>query len=76
LAGGGCIDGQRIARSHGVKTRVVRLRRRGTSGIDGCRLRPDIVTRVGDQSIELDVKPEDAMALLAALSGAKDGEAG
>jgi hypothetical protein len=56
---------------YGVRTKVVRLRRKGTVGLEGVRLRPDIpVTDSGDV-VELSLKHPEAMALLAALTGAK-----
>jgi hypothetical protein len=59
-------------RNHGVRTRVVRVRRKGTCGVAGVRLRQDVVARIGPDNIELDVTPEDAMGFLAAMTGAKD----
>ena len=59
---------------YGVKTKIVRLRRKGTAGLEGVRLRPDIsVTDSGDM-VALSLNHPEAMALLAALTGAKPGE--
>jgi hypothetical protein len=62
--------------SRGVPVRVVRLRRRGTVGLDGSRLRPDIQGSVeGDDRVNLNMSEDDALAFLAALTGAtEDGE--
>jgi hypothetical protein len=56
---------------YGVHTRVVRLRRRGTVGIEGVRLRPGLDIQADSEKIEIALSNPEAMALLAALSGAK-----
>jgi hypothetical protein len=73
-------DVARATAKHGskvstVKTRAVRICRRGTCGIEGVRLRPDVEAKQGRSgAIELAMKPEDAMALLGVMRRAKDGE--
>ena len=62
-------------RDHGVKTRVVRLRRRGTSGIEAIGFRPDVDARVKDGGVALGLPREDLMDLMAALTRAKRGGA-
>jgi hypothetical protein len=60
------------SKASGVVTRAVRVRRRGTCGVVGVRLRPDIKATVDGERIELSVKADDVMALLAVMHGAKD----
>jgi hypothetical protein len=57
----------------GIEVSVLRLRRRGTRGIEGYRLRPDI--RVDDLGggFGLGISEADGMQLMARLAGAKSG---
>jgi hypothetical protein len=59
-------------REYGVRVRIVRLRRRGTVGLEACRLRPDV--RITEQGglIDIGVSAKDAQAMLAALTGGTD----
>ena len=67
-------EGQTIGRrEHGIEVRIVRIRRRGTLGIQAYRLRPDIkVNDAKDGMLELIMSHPEAMDLLAALTGATD----
>jgi hypothetical protein len=69
-------EGRRMGiRDNGIVVKVVRLRRKGTCGIEGVRLRPGIKVKANDEFIGIDVSDAEAMAFLAALTGAKEGEA-
>jgi hypothetical protein len=60
-------------RENGVVVKVVRLRRRGTCGIEAVRLRPGLDVSAKDGTIGIGLSTADAMTMLAALSGAKEG---
>jgi hypothetical protein len=62
----------REGRGRDVPVRVIRLRRRGTVGLEGARLRPTIATRVGDGMIALDLPAELGFAFKAALESATE----
>jgi hypothetical protein len=60
-------------REYGVLVKIVRLRRRGTCGIEGYRLRPDLkVDTSSDGKIEFLLSQPEGMALLAALTGGNE----
>jgi hypothetical protein len=68
-------EAKRVGMSeYGVRVNVVRIRRRGTCGLELVRLRPDLdITREAD-SIAIAMTPADAMKLLATISRAKTGD--
>jgi hypothetical protein len=59
---------------NGVTVTVVRLRRRGTCGIEAVRMRAGLDVSKADGVLGIGVSPSDAMAMLAALTGAKSEE--
>jgi hypothetical protein len=61
-------------RENGVSVKVVRIRRRGSCGIEAVRMRPwvDVKIREGGD-LDIGVGKEEAMTILAALTGAKSG---
>jgi hypothetical protein len=61
-------------REHGVSVKVVRLRRKGTCGLEAVKLRTGItVNEHGDGLTGLGgIGQDEAMAMLALLTGAKD----
>jgi hypothetical protein len=56
---------------NGVKVKVVRLRRRGTSGLEWVRIRKGVDVNEKNGLLGIGVSDAEAMAMLAALSGAK-----
>jgi hypothetical protein len=56
---------------YGVRTKVVRRRRKGTAGLEAVRLRPDIDVTADEERLTLSLSNPEAMALLTALTGAK-----
>jgi hypothetical protein len=59
---------------YGVRTKVVRWRRKGTAGLEAVRLRPDIDVTTDSERLSLSLSNPEAMALLTALTGAKEAE--
>lgn len=59
---------------YGVRVKIVRIRRKGTCGVEAIRLRPDIATTFDGDRVGLGLKPEDVMNLMAVMSRAKGGE--
>jgi hypothetical protein len=59
-------------RENGVATKVVRLRRRGTCGIEAVRMRAGLDVSEKDGLVGIGITATDAMTMLAALSGAKE----
>ena len=59
---------------YGVKTKIVRIRRRGTLGLEAVRLRPDLKISSDAETIGISMPPADAMQILATLRGAKQGK--
>ncbi|HEY2517826.1 MAG TPA: hypothetical protein VGI39_43450 [Polyangiaceae bacterium] len=64
-------------REYGVVTRIVRIRRRGTRGIEGYRLRQGLDVQHLDGVLRFSVGRPEAMEMLATLTGAvkRSGEA-
>jgi hypothetical protein len=63
-------------RENNVAVKVVRLRRRGSCGLDAVRMRPGLDVSEKDGLVSFGVSPAEAMAMLATLTGAKtEGEA-
>jgi hypothetical protein len=60
-----------MGREHGIEVRIVRLRRRGTCGLEAFRIRPDIAVRIESGEIRFDVAKEEAMRMLEILTRAK-----
>jgi hypothetical protein len=58
-------------RENGVAVKVVRLRRPGTCGIEGVRIRAGLDVTVEDGTVSFDVSKPEAMAMLTQLMGAK-----
>jgi hypothetical protein len=60
-------------REHGVSVKVVRLRRKGTCGLEAVRLRTGITVSERDGLVGLGgIGQDEAMAMLAILTGAKE----
>jgi hypothetical protein len=60
-------------RENGVTTKVVRLRRRGTCGMQAVRLRPGLDVTDKDGFLSFGIGASEAMEMLATLTGAKVG---
>ena len=58
-------------RTNGVAVTVVRLRRRGTCGIEGVRLRQGLDVNSTGDLVTIGLSAEEAKSMLAALTGAK-----
>ena len=58
-------------RENGVAVKVVRLRRRGTCGLEAVRMRQGLEVSQNEGFIGINVSDVDAMTMLAALTGAK-----
>jgi hypothetical protein len=59
-------------RENGVVVKVVRLRRRGTCGIEAVRMRAGLDVSAKDGTLGIGLSAADAMTMLAALSGGKE----
>jgi hypothetical protein len=71
-------EARRIGREeYGVDVRIVRLRRRGTKGIEGYRLRQNLDVRSENGLISFNVTNKESMDILAVLTGGakRQGEA-
>jgi hypothetical protein len=76
------IDDARAARAiglreYGIVTKIVRVRRRGTLGIEGYRLRKGLDVQNLDGNLSFSLSNPEAMAILATLTGGarRSGEA-
>ncbi len=58
---------------YGVRVRVVRIRRKGTSGVTHVRLRPGLDVKNDGNLLSFMVNDAEAMHLMAALTGAQVG---
>ena len=58
-------------RKNGVTVKVVRLRRRGTRGLEAVRIRQGLELTEKDGLISFGIGADEAMAMLTALTGAK-----
>ncbi len=56
---------------NGIRTKVIRLRRPGTCGIESVRMRAGVEVSEKDGLLGIGVSEAEGMALLAALAGAK-----
>jgi len=63
-------------RENGVAVKVVRLRRRGTCGLEAVRMRQGLDVSAKDGYLSIGISPDDAMTMLATLTGAKVGGEG
>jgi hypothetical protein len=61
-------------RENGVEVKVVRLRRRGTCGIEAVRMRAGLDVSSKDGTLGIGISAAEAMTMLATLTGAKSGE--
>jgi hypothetical protein len=57
---------------YGIRVKIIRLRRKGTAGLEAARLRRDLKVSVQDGTIAFQLSPEDAMTFLSALDGATE----